>query len=38
MFTDIVKRSSSIVQHFRDGRPVVAGFVLSDEPVAEDRW
>ncbi|KAH9479298.1 G patch domain-containing protein 1 [Psilocybe cubensis] len=23
---------------FRDGRPVLAGFVLSDEPVAEDRW
>ncbi|KAF8902383.1 hypothetical protein CPB84DRAFT_1775955, partial [Gymnopilus junonius] len=25
-------------QYFRDGRPVLTGFVLSDEPIAEDRW
>ncbi|KAF8972792.1 hypothetical protein BDZ97DRAFT_2004154 [Flammula alnicola] len=29
---------SSSVQNFRDGRLVLAGFVLSDVPVAEDRW
>ncbi|KAJ7663790.1 hypothetical protein DFH06DRAFT_1295824 [Mycena polygramma] len=23
---------------FHDGKPVLAGFVLSDKPVAEDRW
>ncbi|CAA7269265.1 unnamed protein product [Cyclocybe aegerita] len=37
------RRTASMVpstssQYFRDGRPVLAGFVLSDEPVAEDRW
>lgn len=31
-------RSASSVQYFRDGRPVTIGFVLSHEPVAEDRW
>ncbi|KAF7371047.1 G-patch domain [Mycena sanguinolenta] len=25
-------------QTFHDGKPVLAGFVLSDKPVAEDRW
>jgi G patch domain-containing protein 1 len=35
---DIHKRPSSSIQHFRDGRPVLAGFILSDQPVAEDRW
>ncbi|KAJ7065371.1 hypothetical protein C8F01DRAFT_1125396 [Mycena amicta] len=25
-------------QNFQDGRPVLVGFVLSDKPVAEDRW
>jgi hypothetical protein len=34
----IVKRSASSVERFRDGQPVLAGFVLSDKPVAEDRW
>ena len=28
----------SITQTFRDGRPVLKGFILSDQPVAEDRW
>jgi hypothetical protein len=23
---------------FHDGKPVLAGFLLSDKPVAEDRW
>ena len=36
--TDVFKRSASSLQYFRDGRPVTAGFVLSHEPVAEDRW
>ncbi|KAF9473416.1 DUF1604-domain-containing protein [Pholiota conissans] len=31
-------RSSSSVQHFRDGHPVLTGFILSDHPVAEDKW
>ena len=35
---DIFKRSASSVRYFRDGRPITAGFLLSDEPVAEDRW
>ena len=26
------------MQTFRDGRPVLTGFALSDEPVAKDRW
>ncbi|KAJ7881164.1 hypothetical protein B0H13DRAFT_2049820 [Mycena leptocephala] len=25
-------------QMFHDGKPVLAGFLLSDKPVAEDRW
>ncbi|EIN06259.1 hypothetical protein PUNSTDRAFT_145550 [Punctularia strigosozonata HHB-11173 SS5] len=25
-------------QTFRDGRPVLKGFILSDQPVAEDKW
>ncbi|KDR80804.1 hypothetical protein GALMADRAFT_135911 [Galerina marginata CBS 339.88] len=29
---------SSSTQYLRDGRLVLAGFVLSNEPVAEDRW
>ncbi|KAF8159383.1 hypothetical protein B0H34DRAFT_654370 [Crassisporium funariophilum] len=31
-------RSTSSMQIFRDGRPVPVGFVLADEPVAEDPW
>ncbi|KAH9893159.1 hypothetical protein C8Q73DRAFT_791046 [Cubamyces lactineus] len=27
-----------ITQTFRDGTPVLKGFVLSEKPVAEDRW
>lgn len=35
----VLKRSSlSSTTTFRDGRPVLDGFVLSDKPVAEDRW
>ncbi|KAF8806855.1 DUF1604-domain-containing protein [Phlegmacium glaucopus] len=34
----VQERSVSSVQYFRDGRPVTTGFVLSLEPVAEDRW
>ncbi|KAH9926919.1 uncharacterized protein B0H18DRAFT_875905 [Fomitopsis serialis] len=30
--------STSATQTFNDGRAVVKGFVLSDRPVAEDRW
>lgn len=29
---------ASVTQTFNDGRPVLKGFVLSDRPVAEDRW
>ncbi|CDO68796.1 hypothetical protein BN946_scf184805.g5 [Trametes cinnabarina] len=29
---------SGITQTFRDGTPVLRGFVLSNKPVAEDRW
>ncbi|KAF7345375.1 G-patch domain [Mycena venus] len=29
---------ASSTQTFHDGKPVLAGFVLSDKPVAEDRW
>ena len=35
---DFLKRSASSLQYFRNGRPVTTGFVLSHEPVAEDRW
>ncbi|KAI0343331.1 hypothetical protein BDW22DRAFT_1407187 [Trametopsis cervina] len=31
-------RAPGITQTFRDGTPVLKGFVLSDQPVAEDRW
>lgn len=34
----IFKRPASSLATFRDGKPVLAGFVLSDKPVAEDRW
>jgi G patch domain-containing protein 1 len=34
----ILKRPASSLTTFRDGKPVLAGFVLSDKPVAEDRW
>jgi len=34
----ITKRAASSVQTFRDGTPVLSGFVLSDKPVAEDQW
>ncbi|KAG5637846.1 hypothetical protein H0H81_002983 [Sphagnurus paluster] len=34
----IPKRPASSVSTFRDGQPVLAGFVLSDQPVSEDRW
>ena len=30
--------SVSASHTFHDGRPVLAGFVLSDKPVAEDTW
>lgn len=33
-----VAHKPSTTQTFRDGRPVLKGFVLSDQPVAEDRW
>lgn len=36
--SNIFKRSTSSVQTFHDGRPVLKGFVLSEQPVAEDRW
>ncbi|KAJ7272738.1 hypothetical protein B0H12DRAFT_1091797 [Mycena haematopus] len=40
--TDSRSRSSTMpassTQTFHDGKPVLAGFVLSDKPVAEDRW
>ncbi|KAI0825617.1 hypothetical protein BC629DRAFT_1578337 [Irpex lacteus] len=29
---------SGVTQTFRDGRPVLQGFVLSDKPVMEDKW
>lgn len=32
------RKPPAAVQTFNDGRPVLAGFVLSDKPVAEDRW
>ncbi|KAL0953926.1 hypothetical protein HGRIS_005091 [Hohenbuehelia grisea] len=31
-------RPTASVQTFQDGQPVLPGFVLSDRPVAEDRW
>lgn len=31
-------RSSSSAQTFRDGRPVLPGFALLNEPVVEDKW
>lgn len=31
-------RAPGITQTFRDGTPVLKGFILSDQPVAEDRW
>jgi G patch domain-containing protein 1 len=34
----VLKRPASSLTTFRDGKPVLAGFVLSDKPVAEDRW
>jgi len=34
----IPKRPASSVALFRDGQPVLAGFILSDKPVSEDRW
>lgn len=30
--------SAASTQTFRDGRPVLSGFVLSDQPVAQDLW
>jgi len=33
----VSKRPASSLATFRDGRPVLAGFMLSDKPVAEDR-
>jgi G patch domain-containing protein 1 len=33
-----LKRSTLFMQTFRDGTRVVTGFMLSDKPVAEDRW
>ena len=38
LIIDVFKRSASSLQYFRDGRPLTTGFVLSHEPVAEDRW
>lgn len=37
-FPYIIKRPAPPTQNFRDGMPVLAGFVLSDKSVAEDRW
>ncbi|KAJ7483173.1 hypothetical protein FB451DRAFT_1438693 [Mycena latifolia] len=31
-------RPASSTQTFHDGQPLLAGFVLSTQPVAEDRW
>ncbi|KAJ8514295.1 hypothetical protein ONZ45_g8158 [Pleurotus djamor] len=31
-------RMTASYQFFQDGKPVLPGFVLSDKPVAEDRW
>ncbi|KAF5373290.1 hypothetical protein D9615_007371 [Tricholomella constricta] len=31
-------RPASSVARFRDGQPVLAGFILSDKPVSDDRW
>ncbi|KAF7289085.1 G-patch domain [Mycena chlorophos] len=31
-------RPAGSTHNFQDGRPVLAGFVLSDKPVSEDRW
>jgi G patch domain-containing protein 1 len=31
-------RVPGVTQTFRDGRPVLEGFVLSDQPVAEEQW
>lgn len=39
-FTDVSDKRAApgVTQTFNDGRPVLKGFVLSDKPVAEDRW
>ncbi|KAG6902569.1 hypothetical protein C0995_014958 [Termitomyces sp. Mi166 len=31
-------QSATSVAFFRDGQPVLPGFVLSEKPVSEDRW
>jgi G patch domain-containing protein 1 len=33
----ILKRSTSLLQTFHDGSPVLAGFMLSDKPLVEDQ-
>ncbi|KAJ7138800.1 hypothetical protein C8R46DRAFT_1168247 [Mycena filopes] len=33
-----VKAPASSPYTFHDGKPVLAGFVISEKPVAEDRW
>jgi G patch domain-containing protein 1 len=38
MLAHTFKRSTLSAQTFHDGRLVLTGFVLSDKPVAEDRW
>ncbi|KAJ7105123.1 hypothetical protein C8R43DRAFT_1092179 [Mycena crocata] len=34
----VKQKSVSATGTFHDGKPVLAGFVLSSKPVAEDRW
>jgi G patch domain-containing protein 1 len=38
LVVDILKRSSPTALYFLDGRPLISGFVLSEERVVEDRW
>ncbi|KDQ26505.1 hypothetical protein PLEOSDRAFT_1057061 [Pleurotus ostreatus PC15] len=37
-FPNFFKRETTGFQTFEDGKPVLPGFILSDKPVAEDRW
>ncbi|KAF9466188.1 hypothetical protein BDZ94DRAFT_1252313 [Collybia nuda] len=32
------QRPASFTSIFRDGRPVLAGFIITNKPVSEDRW
>ncbi|KAF4592842.1 hypothetical protein EYR38_008546 [Pleurotus pulmonarius] len=38
LFPNFFKRKTAGSQIFEDGKPVLPGFILSDKPVAEDRW